>query len=121
MSTATAPTAVLHLDRPRKISLDLNHMAEFEELTGKDFLRIVSLRSVRDIRALLYVCLKEDDPTLTEEEVGALVHVGNIETVSEALTRLMNQAAPDAPETGGDGDGPPPEAEASRSTSENSG
>ena len=121
MATATAPTAVIHLDRPRKLSLDLNAMGDFEDLTGKDFLRLVSLRSAKEIRALLYVCMKADDPLLTEEQVGALVHVGNIELISAALTNLMNDAAPPALADGGNPTDPSPEAEASDSTSADSG
>lgn len=102
MSDPTRPTAKVTLDRERTMALDMNALANAEEVLGKSVLdeAVWKAPSARDIRALLWACLKSgDDPDLTLEQAGALVYPGNIAQVSKALGYLA-QASFAEPEEG---------------------
>lgn len=67
----TKPFVILELDKPRKFRFTLNHLVEFEEITGismEDALGNISM-----IRKILWLGLKDEDSDLTENEVGGFV------------------------------------------------
>lgn len=80
----------IHLDRERNLRLDLNAMAEFEEITGTSLFVIgEKMSEAKNIRALLYASLKSAGEEITLTELGALIDFENINIISEALGRLM--------------------------------
>lgn len=90
------------LDKERHLRLDLNAMCLFEEITGKSLINAnaaIDLQSAVNIRALLYACLKHEDPNLTLEQVGAMIHPGNMEYLADQLIRAYGQAMPEETET----------------------
>lgn len=86
----------IELDRPRRLVLDLNAMCEWETATGKNLAQIGKTASVTEIRRLLWVMLKADDPAITLEQAGALVDLDNMGEVSEALRGAVKVAMPEA-------------------------
>lgn len=102
MSEPLVPTVPITLDRERNMCMDLNALADFERVSGKSVMRggldMESL-NVADIRALLWACLVKDDESLSERQVGAMLHVGNLGAVTDALTRLFTDVMPEQEES----------------------
>lgn len=103
MATPNVLRVPIKLDRQRNIVLDLNAYCMAEELTGKNFMKrdVWDNLSFRDVRALTFAGLLHDDPKITIENVGAMIHVGNLEAVSNALTSAFLNSLPEPePEEG---------------------
>lgn len=90
------PDIIIELDKPRKLRLDLNAMCQFEQATGKSLFNSGVGTSATDMRALLWACLLGDDPTLTLEQVGAMISVDNMADVSSKLSEAVQVAVPKA-------------------------
>ncbi|MFA5439638.1 hypothetical protein [Dehalococcoides sp.] len=84
------------LDKVRNLRLDLNAMVAFEEATGKSVFKIGADMSARDIRALLWACLRHEDKGLTLEAVGQMVTSQNIPELNARLVEAFNAAMPEA-------------------------
>lgn len=86
----------IKLDKERTILFNLNAMAEFEEVTGKSFFSEQDLDNLtaKDVRAMLWTGLKHEDPDLTLEDVGEMIHVGNMAEIMEGLTGAYKGAMP---------------------------
>lgn len=81
---------LIQLDRERNLRLDLNAMAEFEDLTGKSLFTIgEKLQEAKYIRAMLFVTLKSGGESIELNEVGSLIDMDNFGYISEKLTELM--------------------------------
>ena len=84
-------TVAITLDRERNLRLDLNAMSNFEELTGESLFTIgEKMNQARNIRALLFSCLKSAKEEVTLEEVGDMIDIENFAYVSEKISLLMN-------------------------------
>ena len=92
------PSVSIMLDRERHLFLDLNAMVGFEEKTGKNMLAggVGVNLSATDLRALLWSCLRGEDPTLTMEQVGSFITPENMANVAESLAAAWKQALPEA-------------------------
>jgi len=91
------------LDRPRKAKMTLNVMLKFHEETGIDLQSMSGqpgAMGVKELRYLLWLCLKPAEPTtlwgkvkrllgldrpLTLDQVGDHVHAGNLEEITRAI------------------------------------
>ena len=91
-----APVVEIELDRVRHMRLDFNALADFEDATGKSAFDAKTFSTLRgaDLRALLWASMVHEDPTLSMEQVGAMIHFGNIEYVTERVGALMGGAMP---------------------------
>lgn len=98
------------LDKPRHLLYDLNALAAFEEATGKSFLGGMSLEALttKDLRALIWAGLLHEEPELTLQYVGSIVHAGNLADIDRQIGIAMGLAMPDAKE--GDGDASRPQS-----------
>lgn len=88
----------IELDRPRRLCFDFNAFAAYEEATGKNVLAgglQEDLQSVRGVRALLWAALLHEDPELTQQQVGAMLHLGNVGEMTGRLRDALTQALPD--------------------------
>lgn len=96
MARPTVPIVEVELDKVRHLRFDFNAAARFEQATGKNLLRgnVLSNLSATDLVALLWACLKHEDVDLTLEDIGAMVHFGNIDTVADAITRVYTRSSP---------------------------
>lgn len=75
------------LDKVRSLWIDFNALILIEEILGGSVLsaEMWSNMKIRDLRAVLRAALLHEDPALTEEEVGKLVHIKNLKAVMNAL------------------------------------
>lgn len=90
------PDVTIILDKPRTLRFTLNAMCAFEEATGKNiFSNALNNLSAKEIRALLWACLTDEDPTLTIEQVGGLITLDNMTEVAEKLNEALAVAMPD--------------------------
>ena len=85
----------IELDKPRRLLLDLNAMVNYQKATGKDLWESGEKFSANDLRALLWVCLQHEEPTLTPIDVGKMVHTGNMKRVTETLMQVYSNAMPE--------------------------
>ena len=77
---------------------EITGMANFEEATGQSLFDSglhVGNMTAKALRALLWACLLHDDPSLTLEQVGALVTPENMTRISEELNTAFEVAVPD--------------------------
>ena len=92
------------LDRERNLRLDLNAMAEFEDLTGKSLFTIgEALQEARNLRALLYVAMKSAGEEVTLNDVGNMIGLHNFALVNESITQLMKVSYGSSEESNEDG------------------
>ena len=92
MSDATRPTVSIMLDKERHLLLDFNALAEMERVTGKSVLQEATWDdiSATDIRALIWAGLLHEEPDLTLEQVGAMLHPGMVNDVVGPLREALD-------------------------------
>ena len=88
------PFTTITLDRPRRLRFGMLAMVAFEQETG---IRLTSLDdelSVATVAKILWVMLRQDEPTLTFEQVCTLVdeHTDNLAEVMTAVTTAIQAA-----------------------------
>lgn len=105
MATQKPQQVAITLDRERHLLLDFNALTVAEELTGRNFLlqETWNTLSARDVRALLFACLKHEDADLTLDQVGSLVGLLNADAISESMLKARQENFP----AGGGGDSDP--------------
>ena len=94
----TNPGVKITLDKERTLKLDLNAMVSFEEATGKSLMSGTfksSKMTPRQLRAMLWACLKHEDADLTEEQVGSWITVSNLMEVTGKLNEAFEVAMPE--------------------------
>jgi len=102
-------TVKIQLDRIRKLKLDMNGMAAFEETTGLSCLDRTTWEkmNVRTMRVMLWAALLLEEPEITLTDVGKLVTLDNIEYVADKLREAWDKATPDKGESEKGGQCPP--------------
>lgn len=85
------PFVTIKLDKPRKLRYTINAMATLEDLTGKPFASFVAGFndegfSFKDLRALVWAGLIDEDPSLTPEDVGNLLD--KAQDLTEVLAKV---------------------------------
>jgi len=97
----TAPEVAISLDRERHLRFDFNAVRYFEKETGKNLMAsgVLTNLSGTDMVVLLWACLRHEDKDLTIDDVGGMVHFGNIGLVSGALAEMYAANVP-KPEAG---------------------
>ena len=95
------PAVTITLDKERRLKMDLNAMYAFEEATGKSLFNGKTLESfqkeftARDLRALLWACLLHEEKTLTIEQVGTWVNMGNIKEITKQVMLAFTASMPE--------------------------
>jgi len=99
------PKVTIELDRPRTLSLTLNALIAYEEKTGANLFAALQESNTQMVamREMLWAALLGDDPSLTLEDVGDMIHPGNISEVTEALNHIIDSSMPEN-QGGGDAD-----------------
>jgi hypothetical protein len=86
-------TVSISLDRERLMKLDFNAMSTFEDITGETLFSIGDKMSqARNIRAIIFACLKSAKEEITLEEVGEFIDIENLQYVNERLNLLMQKS-----------------------------
>jgi len=99
------PTVKITLDRERSLHYNLNALESFQEATGKNLFDEKTVKQIqesitpRDIKALLWAGLIHEDKMLTLEQVGEMVHVGNIRAISAELFKAYSAVMPEVDKT----------------------
>ena len=78
----------IKLDKERSLRYDLNAMEKFEDVTGKSLADPKTLQEnirIKDMKALLWVGLLFEDPSLTLEQLGSMVDTDNLDVLAIAL------------------------------------
>lgn len=90
----------IELDKERHLRYDLNALAEVEDAFGSMGSAFAALRqgSMKAVRCLLWAGLLHEDPDLTLHDVGALVTMENLGTVSDAIMPAINGGIPEKEE-----------------------
>lgn len=85
-----APTVKIELDGTiRTLKIDLNAMIELQRNERVNF-----TTNLEYLRWALWLVLRHEDPTLTAEQAGALVHPGNVGEVDEAVSKILMLSFP---------------------------
>lgn len=94
------PTTRLTLDRERTLRLDYNTFADIQEATGLNALQgepfqEANITQPKVLRAVLWACLRDEDPQLTERDAGRLMTLGNIQEIVETIGELYRRSVPE--------------------------
>lgn len=93
MVNKAKPEVKIMLDRERTLKFNFNALVYFEEATGKNYLQMNQNNlSVSDFRALMYGCLKSDDPELTLEQTGEIMSLISMDELAEKLREVQSIA-----------------------------
>lgn len=81
------------LDRLRHLKFDLNSLCVLEEKFGniEKALQELERGVMRAVRVILWAGLCHEDPDLTEEDVGKLVNIDNLDMVGIALLKALGE------------------------------
>lgn len=82
----------IQLDKQRNLRFDLNAMAAYEEATGKSAFSIGDDINAKSIRALLWASLIHEDEELTIEQVGSMIHTGNMTDITNKINQLVQSS-----------------------------
>lgn len=89
------------LDKPRRLRFDFNAMATFQDQTGINPLLIGDrISEPKNLRALLWVCLQDEDPGITLETVGHMMGISNHEMIEGKLAEAFSKSLPKEKEGG---------------------
>ena len=80
----------------RTLKYDLNAMAELEELYGNVEETFTKLEggSFKAIRSVLWAGLLHEDQTLTEQQVGSLIDISNLQSLTSVLSGALEADMP---------------------------
>ena len=94
----TNPVVTIDLDKERHLVYDLNAMADFEEKTGLNTLRLDMREqmSATNFRFLLWACLHQEDPSLDIEKVKQITKDINATYIAQKVAQAMTEAMPEA-------------------------
>ncbi len=85
------PVIPIQLDRPRTLKITFNTLVEIEQETGKSIMDRATWQDlgVRDLRVILWAALKHEDPSLTIQDVGAMLGPHNMEDIANAIGKAF--------------------------------
>jgi hypothetical protein len=95
------PVVTVMLDKERHLRFDLNALVDIEEGTGKSLADVFSAGNripLKDFRTVLWAGLKAEDPSLTQEQVGALVGAENFTELNDSVDRAFSASQPEPTE-----------------------
>jgi len=88
------PVVEITLDKVRHLRLDLNAMEDFEKATNKSAFTLGDGMNAADMKALLWACLRQEEPTLLPSDVGAMISLAKVPYVANLLAGLFRDAMP---------------------------
>lgn len=94
-AAAVEPEISIKLDRKRTMRMDFNTLIRINDTLGINLLtETLDIKSMtlEKLRRLFWAFLCDDDPDLTEEAVGRLVHPANLAEITTKIVELQNIA-----------------------------
>jgi hypothetical protein len=89
----------IDLDKERTLRFDFNAMANYEDATGANALLMDwSKATAKQIKALVWGCLLHEDPALTLDQVGGMLHGGNAKMIGKKIMEAILAGSPKAKE-----------------------
>lgn len=77
-----------------ELTFNFNTIVDFEDATGINLMAGgFENRSPRVMRALVWALAKPSRPDLTEEQAGAMLNLGDMEIIMQAVAGMMNTGA----------------------------
>jgi hypothetical protein len=85
------------LDKQRQLKYTLNSFAEMEDRYGSvdDALKAVEKGKIKAVRFMLWTGLIHEDENLTEKQVGAMIEVQDLDSLSAKMNETMAGDLPD--------------------------
>lgn len=86
----------IELDKQRELKYTLNSFAEMEDKYGTvdDALKEMEKGSIKAVRFMLWAGLIHEDDELTEKQVGKLVELQDLESLSSKMNDVMTTDLP---------------------------
>jgi len=84
----------------RSVKFTLNAMAELEDRYGsvnEAFRKLEEENSVKALRCVLWAGFLEDEPEITERQVGSLIDLAYMDELMQTLGQAFERDMPDAP------------------------
>ena len=83
------PPITVDLDKVRTLRVDFNALSDFEEQGNRSIMDVTSWTNMSssDLRLMLALSLRHEDPTMTPKKAGKLLHRGNLEYVLGRVTK----------------------------------
>jgi hypothetical protein len=84
-------------ERTYNLLYDLNAFADIEESHGSitDLLNQMEKGSAKAIRAMIWAGLQTNENPPTEKEVGALISMGDMESIAQAIQKALIKSMPE--------------------------
>lgn len=89
------PSVKIKLDKVRHLRFDLNAMVSCERASGKSLKAFEENLPMEQLLYLLWACLLHEDKELTLDYVGAMVHPGNMDEVTDAINKAYDASQPE--------------------------
>lgn len=103
MGRLAKTTVVIIEGQPYKLLLDMNAMVAFEEVTGENFFAFAERGTQegfqptsKELRALLWAEMLHEQPTLTLQEVGAMITAADLAPICMAVLQAQKEATPES-------------------------
>ena len=86
------------LDKERTLKLTMRGMLSFEEKTGINLFKgfDISNMSLKELTALLWACLLNEDKELKFDDFTDMVDLSNITPLVEAVTKCIMESVPES-------------------------
>jgi len=90
------PTVEIVLDKPRHLRLDFAAFMAYEKETGRSVFSFQDTGNTdaTSLVTLLWAALKHEDDKLTIEDVAKMVHIGNVQEISQKLNEAFSKVLP---------------------------
>lgn len=88
---------ILNLDKERQLKFTLNSFAEMEDKYGTvdNAIKAMDGGSIKAVRFMLWTGLVHEDKSLTEEAVGDLIDMADMEELADKMSLAMGGDTPD--------------------------
>jgi hypothetical protein len=94
---AVAPPAELRLGGVTHIiKIDFNALAAMEEQAGRSVMEFGTWKqiSLKDLRTMIWASMLFGDPSITQEQVGRMIHPGNMARVMTVIVETWKKSVP---------------------------
>jgi len=98
MNNPIVPTVSIELGgKQRELVYNLNSFAALEEKLGRSLFGEdgFNFQSFRELRLFLWAAFLHGEPTITPDEVGAMISTANLNDVQVALAKAMEVSTPE--------------------------
>ncbi|MGG3561651.1 hypothetical protein ABES03_08605 [Neobacillus rhizosphaerae] len=80
----------IELDKARHLRYTMNALAEIEDQLGVPLAELQNVKmTMKNVRVILWAGLIHEDKELTQEDVGEMVDLGNMEYVQERVAEAF--------------------------------